>query len=329
MTIIIFCFILVLTSLISSCESEELTPISEFAENENVIIFQRYTQGEGIQIVLVADGYQNQNETIATLYQMYKHLFEVEPYPALKDYFTVIGITQVDSLGITTIKDQYTCNTSNLSAKVQEAAGLKSLYNTAIVISVSPELPYKRSCTWIINNHHKESIALCAFAKMNDEYRRYILAHEVGGHALGGLDDEYVEIKGQIPDYKIASIESWQRKGMLLNITFNEELPDDWQKLQDAFGEEAVNLYEGGGLYNEGVYRSSKNSIMRHQSSNYNIVTEFLIWQSVIAYKARQKTNVQEFIDYKKQSRALSLDNYSTATEIPDSLHGRVIRLTE
>lgn len=327
MTIITFSLLLVTTSFISSCEPEGLTPISEFAENENVIIFQRHTQGEGIQLVLVADGYQD--ETISTLYQMYKLFFEVEPYPALKDYFTVIGVTQVDSLGITTYQDRYTGNISNLYTKIQVAAGLKSLHNTAIVIAVSPELPYKRSCAWMLNNHHKESITLCAFAHLNDEYRKYILGHELGGHCLGGLEDEYIEYQGEIPSHAVASLLKWQKQGMLQNVSLTAELPEEWKQLQNVFGENAVTLYEGGALYSEGVYRSSKNSIMRHQSTSFNTVSEFLIWKGIIEYKAGQKTNVQEFIEYKKQSRALSPDDYSTATVIPDSLHGRVIRLTE
>lgn len=319
LTTIICSFFIVLTS----CQPEEVTPIHEFVDNDNVIMFQRHSKGEGIQIVLIADGYQDQ--TIPTLYNMYSHLFTSEPYPALKDYFTVIGIKEIDSLGITTYKDRYSGNKSYISRKVQKAANLTSIHNTAIVVAVSPKLNIQRSCCMLSRDHNEVTLSLCAYDRVSESYRRKVIAHEVGGHAIGALDDEYEEYAGEIPASAIASIQCWNRKGMFQNVIFSPELPSEWQQLQDAFGDEEVAIYEGGGLYETGVYRSSENSIMRTHSNRYNVVSEWLIWKSVIEHKGGLKTNIEEFISYRQQ-QSRSLVDESDAVVIPDFLHGVLIK---
>lgn len=322
LTTIFCCFLIVF----SSCKPEELAPIHDLVDNDNVLIFQRHSKGEGIQIVLVADGYQD--ETISTLYNMYSHLFAVEPYPALKDYFTVIGIKEVDSLGITAYQDRYRGNKTFISKKIQETAKLASLHNTAIVIAVSPELPFKRSCCWISNDHNEVTLSLCAYAGATESYRRYVLAHEVGGHALGALEDEYEEFAGEIPASAVSANKNWQKEGMLQNVIFSRDLPSEWKRLQEVFGEE-VTIYEGGGLYQTGAYRSSKNSIMRNNPYRYNVVSEYLIWKSVIEHKGGMKTDIEEFIAYRQQRASRSFVDEPETAVIPDYLHGELIRITE
>lgn len=313
--------------IFASCKTEEVTSIHEFVENDNVIMFQRHSKGKGIQIVLIADGYEDQ--TIPTLYNMYGHLFAVEPYPALKDYFTVIGIKKVDSLGIVAYQDRYNGNKSYISKRVKEAANLTSLLNTAIVVAVSPALPIQRSCCKMGSDHNEVTLSLCAYDRVSESYRRHVLTHEVGGHAIGALEDEYEEYAGKIPAGTIASNERWQRKGMYLNVIFSPELPSEWQQLQKAFGNEEVSIYEGGGLYETGVYRSSENSIMKTHSNRYNAVSEWLIWQAIIAHKGGLKTNIEEFIAYRKQRSSRSLTDDLESVAIPDSLHGVLIKSTE
>ena len=320
LTTIICCFFIVF----SSCKPEELTPIHELAENENILVFQRHSKGEGIQIVLVADAHQD--ETISTLYNMYSHLFEVEPYPALKEYFTVIGMKkEIDSLGITIYKDRYIGSKSYISRKIQETARLNSLHNTAIVIAVSPELPYKRSCCWLSKDHNEVSLSLCAYAHLTESYRRYVLAHEVGGHAIGALEDEYEEFEGKIPTSAVSSNKSWQKKGMLQNVIFSRNLPSEWKRLQDVFGDE-VTLYEGARLYERGAYRSSEKSIMRKYTTKYNVVSEYLIWKSVIQHKGGIKTDMDEFIAYRQQRESRGFVNEPDTAIMPEYLHGELIK---
>lgn len=314
---------------LSACELEmSHVSVEEIEDNENVVLFQKHTMGNGLMIVLLADGYEDEVET---LYDLYDHLFLELPYSHLKSYFDVIGIKGMANyhLGITTQGSRYTASPSRITKLLQGILGISSLNNTCIAVAVSPELGSKRSVSYLYSNPQHTTLALCLWSDCSDEYKTYVLAHEVGGHCLAGLEDEYVEFDGEISNAEKKLIRTFQQNGLSLNVSLSEEdVP--WQELmtEPAYRED-VSVIEGGATYEKGVFRSSVYSLMSSSSFGFNAVGRYLIWD-VIHKKAGCPSTLEAFVDYDKVNADSPLTrSYSAVPLVPDSLRGVTVKLLE
>lgn len=291
---------LVLSLALYSCVEEEFKhSLIEIVENDpNVVVFQKHKSGKGVMIILMADGYADE---IETLYDMYNHLFQEPPYPELKKYFDVVGLLGGESLhlGIKAGNRMYEADYLGVIQSMQRTLGLPSLDNTCIVVAVSTKLPTKRSVTYLCNNLQSPTLALCRWAGCSDEYKTYILAHEVGGHCLAGLEDEYVEFKGVISEMKKKEIQVFQNAGMFENISLSpKDVP--WEELSAEKADD-VSVIEGGAQYEKGVFRSSPVSIMSTYGTGFNTVGRFLIWMNVHK-RAGFSSSLSQFLDYERKN---------------------------
>ena len=315
--------------VLGACELEmEHVPVEEIEENENVVLFQKHTMGDGLMIVLLADGYEDE---VGTLYDMYDHLFLEPPYPHLRNYFDVIGIKGMANhdLGITVQGSCYAASASGVTDLVQNILRLSSLNNACIVVAVSPELGAKRSIAYLYSNPQHTTLALCSWSNYSDEYKTYILAHEVGGHCLAGLDDEYVEYDGEISNVGKSMIRTFQQNGLFLNVSLSEkDVP--WKELMaEPAYQEKISVIEGGSTYAKGVFRSSTYSLMSSSSFGFNAVSRYLIWNN-IHNRAGCPSTLDAFVDYDKMNIGnQQTRSYSAAPLIPDSLRGVIVKLVE
>lgn len=104
-----------------------------------------------------------------------------------------------------------------------------------------------------------------------------VLNHEVCGHGLGGLMDEYVESGYEnltLPEVEREAMdEKWNKYGWGANVDWRGN-PEDvkWAHFFDdmRYAGENLGLYEGSYLYGYGAYRPTENSMMRYNDSPFN-----------------------------------------------------------
>ena len=103
---------------------------------------------------------------------------------------------------------------------------------------------------------------------------KHVITHEVAGHGIGRLEDEYVEPGYELisPDegYTLYLDNNYSRESGWwgANIDYrNNPSTVRWAKLlQNPKYANEIGIFEDAGTFGRGVYRSSENSMMRHQS---------------------------------------------------------------
>lgn len=131
----------------------------------------------------------------------------------------------------------------------------------------------------ISTDDNKPTQAVCS---ANDGYFATTILHELG-HAIGYLADEYDEEGIPVSDGITKSLQIQQGYGWYKNVSTT---PEDvyWQTFinDNAFANEETGVYIGGYGFINGIYRSTKNSIMRSHIPYYNGVSRMLIYKRIM-----------------------------------------------
>jgi hypothetical protein len=116
-----------------------------------------------------------------------------------------------------------------------------------------------------------------------------VLNHEMGGHGIAFLLDEYVEkgMEDQSPneEAKAALDAVFANYGEGANVDWrNDPSEVKWAHfLKDSrYADEGLGVYEGGWLYGHGVYRPTLNSMMRHNDCGFNAPSREAIYKRVM-----------------------------------------------
>ena len=116
-----------------------------------------------------------------------------------------------------------------------------------------------------------------------------VLNHEVCGHGLGKLKDEYVEYGYEnqtLPQSERNEMDNdWNNWKWGANVDWrNDAATVKWTRfLSDArYAGEALGLYEGAYLYGYGAYRPTENSMMRYNDSPFNAPSRERIYQVIM-----------------------------------------------
>ncbi len=252
----------------------------DYSRDGEVIHYQSRTTSEGMILVFMGDGFTSQEMGPGGRYEQkltegIEGMFSYEPYKTYRSYFDIYIVKAVSpQQGITL--PGYSRNTAlgfgfqSLSDrmvyadfdKVRQYAGLVPGYDAngsrleiAVVASTNR---YGGTCYYW--NSDSPSIALQGLGSS------YIstLIHEMGGHAIGRLGDEYEEYSGRISAEDWGNLSRRQEIGYFLNLSLSNNLTTiNWSHFSGRSGYEAVGAYEGGYYYRQGVWRPEQNSIMR------------------------------------------------------------------
>ena len=106
-------------------------------------------------------------------------------------------------------------------------------------------------------------------------YRPYdfeaLIHHEVGGHAFGRLGDEY-RYYGVIPSKDKERLKLWQSYGFYPNLDLTNDLTQIlWADFTKIPKYAYVGAFEGGFLYNYGVWRPEYLSCMENNIPYFNV----------------------------------------------------------
>ena len=316
---------------------------SDYSQDGKVELLNKATEGNGIPIVLMGDGFMDDeiadSSYAKTMRQAMENLFSEEPIKSLRDYFNVYQVTAVsarnrfvgpDSTALGTIPDRQSMgievNADAVMKYVKKVENIDSI-NTLAVVVLNTNI--NRGITYMIGSNKKDynyAIALCpVIDSLKSETFRQVLTHEAIGHGFGKLADEYVRsTEGSATDEDIKGLKDRHEKlGWFLNVDSEKDSTKVlWTKFiyDSEFENEKIGIYEGGYTFYKGVYRPSEESMMRSNNAPFNAPSRQAIYNRVMKMGLGKTATYEEFVEFDKMHKP-TIWNYESRTrrggEIP------------
>ena len=218
--------------------------------------------------------------------------FSIEPYSSYKDYFRIStvavyspdrGATIEADMPSVSAQERNTafssvleggkstavsCNYEKVLSYALTVPGMSEagLDDAAVLLLINVDA-YAGTCVMYASGR---SVAMCPMGK--DSFRQ-VVSHEGGGHGFGRLLDEYRPNEGQIPEQMKEDLVYWRKYdpyyGYNIDVT-GDRANVHWAHYFSRKGYEAVEMFEGGYLYQKGVWRPEEVSCMQDNRSYYN-----------------------------------------------------------
>lgn len=284
-------------------------------EEDAVLTLQTATQGQrgGIDIIFVGDGYDAEDIAKGTyrtdMEQEMEYFFAVEPYKTYKNYFNVSAAMAMSmESGVLDSPDKWR-NTkfnitygadgdgrlsvpfSNIAAYVlqdiRQSPVTAENIGRSLIICVPNSSAYE-GLTAIYSDG--SAIAVCPMSKLdypNDA--RGLIQHEAGGHGWAKLDDEYVYHRDNIHTCTCPccghteSVQAMHAMGWGRNLSLNSRYGQvEWKHLiSHPQYSDIVDIYEGGHMHAQGIYRSEINSCMNNNVPYFSTWSRQLIVERI------------------------------------------------
>lgn len=291
---------------------------TDYSADGRVKLLSQATEGRGIPIVLMGDGFVDREVADSTydqvMGQTYENLFSEEPIKSLREYFNVYQVTAVSSsnrlegIGTTalgTVPDHQSMgidvNAGAVMKYVKKVEGIDSLHTLAVVV---PNTTQNRGITYMFRSENTDvsyAIALCPIIdSLKSEMFRLVLTHEAVGHGLAKLADEYVRsTEGSATSEDIRQLKMLQQVyGWHLNVD-SEQDPEKviWSRFisDPDYASEHISTYEGGYTFYKGIYRSTEESMMRSEASPFNAPSRQIIYNQVMKLGLGVTPEYEEF----------------------------------
>jgi len=279
----------------------------EYAEDE-IVTLQEATKGDGVNIVLLGDGYNakdiSEGDLMSDMKESMEYFFAVEPYKTYRDYFNVYtGIAVSAESGVGSV-NTIIYNRFNTTAKGGVSLGWRNgesdfaeimkyackaptvssdNLSETLIIMIPNTSDYGGICYMYDDG---SAIAYCP--KSDYGYPldwRGVIQHEAGGHGFGKLGDEYIYHNAFIDNCgcsccgHVLEFNTAKSKGWFANMELTGKMNDvGWSDL--IFDEKysgVVDVFEGGYMHNRGVYRSEQNSCMNNDIPYYSTISRIAI----------------------------------------------------
>ena len=277
---------------------------SDYSANGKYVALQTATEGKGIDIVLMGDGYSDRQVASgryeADMRKAMEAFFSKEPYTSFRHLFNVYMVKLVSkregcsndyAYGETALNCYIKSDGVSISGDngdvydyAKEIFGEQAYeYNdgpridesTLIVIMNSDAYAgvcYQTQPKYNTSKSYGNGNALTYFSLCGDDALfANLLIHEAAGHGFGKLGDEYFSSgNGAITNYYYGEIKDFEQWGWFKNVdaTDGDALTAQtikWKHfLSDSRYTGLVGIYEGAYSFPLNAYRPSDNSIMRH-----------------------------------------------------------------
>ena len=305
----------------------------DFSRSHTAVELQRATEGAGIPLVLMGDAFSDRLIEDGTydrhMRRAVEAIFAIEPYKSHRNLFNIwyINIVSMNevyaddaSTELSTHFVQGSVVTGDHSAVRNLALNLLNpvvIQNAAIVVLMNTET-YGGSTymyDYIGQGSHDwgvgEAIAYVPLCP-NDDYFTRVVQHEVGGHCIGKLEDEYYySTSGAIPESKVSYYKNYQDAGFYRNVDFTSN-PDEvlWAKflVDEDYQYDGLGVFEGACIYSTGAYRATQESMMYHNEGPFNAPSREAIYYRLhkIAYGSSWQYDFDEFKQYDAINRRTS-----------------------
>jgi len=299
---------------------------SDYSEDGKVVLLNKATEGKGIPIVLMGDGFVDQEIADSTyskvMNQAMDNLFSEEPIKSLRDYFNVYQVTAVSprnhfegisSTAFGTVPDRQTMgievDAGAVMKYVKKVEGIDSL-NTLAVVILNTNI--NRGVTYMMGSNKQEynyAIALCpVIDSLKSEIFRQVLTHEAVGHGFAKLADEYVRsTEGSATDEDIKRLKELHEKwAWFMNVDSERDSAKViWTKFiyDPEFANEQISTYEGGYTFYKGVYRPTQESMMRSNNAPFNAPSRQAIYNKVMKLGLGKTPSYEEFVAFDQQHK--------------------------
>ncbi|MBE6280536.1 MAG: hypothetical protein E7095_00510 [Bacteroides sp.] len=309
---------------------------TDYSQDGKVTTLQTATKGNGIDIVLMGDGYSDRQIADGTydntMNTAMEKFFSEEPYKNYRDHFNVYSVKAVSAT------EGYECNNTAFSGYfgsgtrvggddkrvftyAQKAIDEERMDEALIVVMMN-STRYAGTCYMYhpsVTEGYGNGVSVSYFPVGEDENAlAQVLHHEAGGHGFAKLADEYAyESMGAIPATEVTTTKEEQTNwGWWKNVDFTSDpSATRWSHFinDTRYANDGLGAYEGGLTYWTGVWRPTENSIMRHNTGGFNAPSREAIYYRIhkLAYGDSWQYDYEEFVKYDAINRKAAASSYN------------------
>ena len=315
--------------LFVDCEVD-LNPTQGFRPDNYCRLYQKATEGKGIDLYVIGDGYDRAEHAVGGtadywLERAAEAIFEIEPYNKLRSLFNVYiiyaysperGVGLFDNERVSRFgywqknptkasnalfnKDAIFEVCKQAPHTIGVAGEAKDMYVLMVVNSTSTGLyrgmMYRRSM-YDAESQSKWQLRV-SLNPTNPVSFNSLVWHEFGGHCFGGLLDEYVPKKGEAE-----RIYNGTKLSANLDTESDTKRVKWAQFIEDArYADEKIGVYRGGYNRYHNVFRATETSIMRRGGNaklRFNAPSRAAIYTKAmsLAYPGWE-FNYEEFVKF-------------------------------
>jgi len=305
-------------------------------DEDATVTFQTATKGQrgGIDILFVGDGYDAEDIARGVyrsdMEQEMEYFFGVEPYKTYRDYFNVHAAMAMSyESGVVDSPDKWrntkfgiTYGAGDGGRLLVDFDGIAGYVLSNITACPITNSNFGRSLVICVPNSDAyegltcmygdgSAIAVCPHSTWDYPHdARGIVQHEAGGHGWGKLDDEYIYHRAiiqtcgcvccsHVDDVKAMHAMGWGRNlsldGKYKNVPWTHLIFDP------RYGD-IVDIYEGGHMHSNGIYRSEYNSCMNNNAPYFSTWSRQLIVERTL-WAAGETFDYETFVS--KDSREM------------------------
>ncbi len=262
---------------------------TDYSHDGEVMKLQSATEGKGLDLVFLGEAFVDKDMAPDGKYEQkmkeaMEQFFSVEPYISMRNRFNVYTVKVVSPNEEFAADAKHTLNTND-SIVFEYAKNAVGENADRMLVGV------------VYNTDYEIDRSFCHTYLGDGSFVAYlmdgvssVLNHEMGGHGIAQLKDEYVEPGNEtltIPEEAKANLEEiWQTYGAGANVDYHSNASTiKWSHfLKDSRYADEVGIFEGAYLYGMGAYRPSENSMMRHNDLPFNAPSRESIYKHVMTY---------------------------------------------
>lgn len=302
--------------------AENMYVSTDYSRNGAVSLLQGATAGNGINLVLMGDGYSDRQiasgQYAAEMAKVADAFFSIEPYRSFRDLFNVYSVEVVSknegylhgsqtALGGSFNGIRVSGNFDAINQYASRAVN-GSLDDVLVVVLMNRDY-YAGICHMFVGmeSDYGSGEGISMFPAISDEKAfNYLVRHEMGGHGFAKLADEYSYLINeyldawQIEEYNAQKL----RYGWWKNTDFvNDPLSVSWSRFisDSRYDSEMIGVYEGAFSYMHGAWRPTEDSIMNeNRLESYNAPSRYAIWYRInkLAYGPEWNGSYEDFVEY-------------------------------
>lgn len=292
-----------------------------------VTVLQQASEGRGIDIVLMGDGYSVSDIEAGTyaddMTSAMEYFFEVEPFTAHRHLFNVYMVTIASaqsgySEGAETPLD-CTYGVGNSITGADEAAfdyagmavSSDRLDETLVIVILNSE-EFGGSCYMYPCESEiyagGNAVAYIPAVKSKLLFRG-LVQHETAGHGFAKLADEYFSPSDpEISQERKIKLHQNEKYGWWSNVDFTADFAAvKWAHFlaDERYANEGLGAYEGACEASSGVWRPTYRSIMSDNSGKFNPPSREIIWKRIhqLAYGSSWQYDYEVFAEYDRINR--------------------------
>lgn len=308
---------------------------TDFSADGEVAVLQRATEGNGIDIILMGEGYSDRMIADGTYDRMMRlaadDFFAEEPFASFRHLFNVYAVTLVsrtETVGEpksdTALAVEFEEDTTVIKGddnacfiyaqQVPELRGNIGRLNEMVVVVVVNKIRWAGTCypygpfsvadgqTMLDGDYGRGfSITYSAYADLDD--LRYTVTHEAAGHGFAKLADEYYSEGSTMQDDTKYYYTFLQNYGYWRNIDFSGNAADSpWAAYitDPRYAGSDTGYYEGAAYSQYGVWRSSWQSLMYYTEGGFNAISREAAYRRIhkLAYGDSWQFDREKFVEY-------------------------------